>query len=52
MKIDTLRFDEVCADNEVVTGPDYVNMPPDMLPKLQGTDFWWKALPSSGESIC
>ena len=52
MKIDTLLFDEVRADDElVVTSPEYVNVPPDMLPELQGTDFWWKALPPSGESL-
>lgn len=48
--IDTLCFEEVLADDPEVSGPEYVDVPPGMLPELQGGDFWWKTPPSSGES--
>ncbi|KAF8134209.1 hypothetical protein EV363DRAFT_1160616 [Boletus edulis] len=46
MTVDTLRFDEVSADDPSVTGPEYVDLLVDALPELKG-DMWWKVPPLS-----
>ncbi|KAF8119137.1 hypothetical protein EV363DRAFT_1203395 [Boletus edulis] len=45
--LDTLRFDEVRADDPLVTDPGYLDVHT-ALPKLEGDDFWWNALPPYG----
>ena len=50
MTVDTLSFDEVLANDQSVTGPEYVDVPVDGLPELKGSNFWWQRLPASGES--
>lgn len=47
--MESLSFDEVCADDPAVTGGEYVQVPADVLPELTGVDFWWHILPPSGE---
>ena len=49
--IKTLCFDEVHEDNKMATSTEFVDMQQDMLPDLQGANFWWKVLPRSGESL-
>ncbi|KAG9309166.1 hypothetical protein JVU11DRAFT_10877 [Chiua virens] len=46
IEADTLRFEEVRADDPLVSGPEYVEVPEEQLPVLQG-DLWWMALPPS-----
>lgn len=51
MAIDTLCFDEVCADDPLIQGSEYVKVPVDMLPELKGADFWWNMRPQSGQLV-
>lgn len=50
MTSDTLCFHEVCADDQLVTGPGYMDVQT-TLPELKGDDLWWTALPPNGESL-
>ena len=51
MKINTLSFDEVRADDPSAMGPHLVDVPADALPELKGSEYWWQTLPPSGESV-
>ena len=49
--METLRFHNVREDDPSVTGPNYVDVPADSLPELEGANMWWKVPPPSGEFI-
>ena len=51
MGIDTLRFDQVRADDPAVSDEEYVEVPRATLPIIQATGpaHWWNT--QSGESI-
>ena len=51
MTMDTLSFDEVRSDDPAITGPDYIDVPADILPELKGANFWWQLLPPSGKLV-
>lgn len=53
MGINTLCFDQVRANDPLVGGTMYVDVPPATLPKLQSSSpaYWWNSFPLSGESI-
>ncbi|KAG9309154.1 hypothetical protein JVU11DRAFT_10864 [Chiua virens] len=46
IEADTLRFEGIRADDPSVSGPEYVDVPEEQLPALQG-DLWWTMLPLS-----
>ena len=49
--METLRFDSVREDDPSVTGAEYVDIPADSLPELEGANMWWKLPPPSGEFV-
>ena len=51
MGINTLKFDQVCADDPLVVDPNYVDVPSNALPKLQSSssDYWWDMPPPYSE---
>ncbi|KAG6369203.1 hypothetical protein JVT61DRAFT_15638 [Boletus reticuloceps] len=46
IEAEMLRFEEVCEDDPLILGPEYVHVPEDKLPELGG-ELWWKVLPAS-----
>lgn len=49
MTKESLLLHEVRSDDPLVSGEEYVDVPSNGFPKLEGTtDFWWNTPPSSG----
>jgi len=49
MTLDTLDFDGILSNDQLVSGEEYIDIPLDELPGPTGSNFWWEVPPSSGE---
>ncbi|KAF8545541.1 hypothetical protein OG21DRAFT_1528421, partial [Imleria badia] len=45
---ETLSFNKVSTDNSFIMEPEYMELPENSLPGLEGVDMWWKVPPPSG----
>ena len=51
--VDTLHFDQIRADDPLVFGPEYVDVPRAALPKIETpwSACWWNKPPQFGGSM-